>query len=233
MVSTIPSVRAAQRATGTVPIVMWAINDPVEGGLVASLARPGGNTTGQSTQALDVMAKYVEILHEVLPRAKRIAVLINPDKASTPKLVEQVRVAATGFGIDARAFEAAAPAALDAAFGAITQHRPDAVVVVRDAMLIGQQQRISAFALDRRIPAFGATSKFVVAGSLLSYAPSLLDMSRRSATYVKKILAGAKPADLPVEQPTRFELAFNMKTAKALGLKIPHSVLIRAERVIE
>jgi putative ABC transport system substrate-binding protein len=233
MLTTIPSVRAVQQATSTVPILFIALNDPVASGVVASLARPGGNTTGQSTQADDTMAKYVELLHEILPRAKRIAVLINPDNSSGPKLFEQARIAGTGFGIGARVFEAATPAALDGAFAAIAKHRPDALVVVRDANLIGQCERISAFALKSRIPAFGPTSEFVDAGSVISYAPSLLDMYRRSAIYVKKILAGAKPADLPVEQPTKFEMVINMKTAKALGIKVPNTILVRATKVIE
>ena len=231
MVSSVPMARAAQQATGTVPIVMMAINDPVESGLVASLARPGGNITGQSTQALDAMAKYVELLRETLPRARRIALLINPDNASTSKLVGQVRAASAG--IEVRLFEAATPAALDATFAAIAQHRPDALLVLRDSMFISEYQRVSGFALNSRIPAFVPSSEFVDAGGLLSFAPSLNDMFRRSANFVKKILAGVKPADLPVEQPTRFELVINMKTAKTLGLTIPHTVLLRAERLVE
>ena len=231
MVSSVPMARAAQQATGTVPIVMMAINDPVESGLVASLARPGGNITGQSTQALDAMAKYVELLRETLPRARRIALLINPDNASTSKLVGQVRAASAG--IEVRLFEAATPAALDATFAAIARDRPDALLVLRDSMFISEYQRVSGFALNSRIPALVPSSEFVDAGGLLSFAPSLNDMFRRSANFVKKILAGAKPADLPVEQPTRFELVINMKTAKTLGLTIPHTVLLRAERLVE
>ena len=233
MVSTIEAVRVAQKETKTVPIVMAATNDPVGSGLVASLARPGGNTTGLSTQAEDTIVKYVELVRETLPRAKWIAVLVNPGNPSTPKMFEQLRTAAGGYGIDAGAFEAATPAALDAVFGAIAQQRPDAFVVLRDAMFIGQHERMSAFALKNRIPLFAPTDQFVGSGSLISYAPSLVDMYRRSATYVAKILAGAKPADLPIEQPTRFELVLNMNTAKALGIKIPHSILVRVDRVIE
>ena len=233
LVSTIAAVRAAQQATRTVPIVMTGVNDPVGTGLVASLARPGGNTTGQSTQGEDTTANFVEFIHEALPRAKRIALLTNPGNASHQKLGEQVRVAALKFGIETRAFEATTPAAIDAAFAAIAKQQPDALVVLADAMLSGEPQRISAFALKNRIPAFGVDADFAEAGSLLSYAPSRLDMYRRSATYVKKILAGAKPADLPVEQPIKFEMVLNLKTAKALGITVPPVVLLQAERVIE
>ena len=233
MVATIAAVRAAQQATRTVPIVMISGNDPVGSGLVASLARPGGNITGLSPQNEDITAKSVEFVREALPRAKRIALLINPGHPSHKKLGEQVRAAALKFGIETRAFEAATPAALDAAFAEIAKERPDALVVVPDSMLLGEHQRISAFALKNRIAAFGSDAPFAEAGSLLSYGPSRLDMFRRSATYVKKILAGAKPADLPIEQPTKFEMVLNLKTAKALGIKMPQALLIQAERVIE
>ena len=233
LVGTIPAVRAAQQATRTVPIVMTGGNDPVGSGLVASLARPGGNTTGISNQAEDTTGKFVEFIREALPRSKRIALLTNPANPSHPKLGEQVRAAALKFGIETHAFEAATPGALDATFAAIAKQRPDALVVLRDAMLMGEPQRISALALKSRVAAFAPVSEFAEAGSLLSYGPSVVDQYRRVATYVKKILAGAKPADLPVEQPTKFEMVLNLKTAKALGIKMPQSLLITAERVIE
>ena len=230
-----PAVRAAQQATRTVPIVMISVGDPVGTGLVASLARPGGNITGLSSQSQDTTAKSVEFVREALPRAKRIALLINPGSPTHPKQSELVRAAALRFGIETRTVEAASPDALDAAFAAIAGQRPDALVVLRDAMSLTapQPQRISAFALKNRIAVFGSSAEFAEAGSLLSYGPSLLDVFRRSATYVKKILAGAKPADLPVEQPTKFEMVLNLKTAKALGITMPHALLIQAERVIE
>ncbi len=230
-----PTVRAAQQATRTVPIVMISVSDPVGTGLVASLARPGGNTTGLSSQGEDTSAKSVEFVLEALPRAKRITLLINPGNPTNPKQSELVRAAALRFGIETRTVEAATPAALDAAFAAIAGQRPDALVVLRDVMSLSapQPQRIAAFALKNRIAAFGSSAEFAEAGNLLSYGPSSLDLFRRSATYVKKILAGAKPADLPVEQPTKFEMVLNLKTAKALGIKIPQALLIQAERVIE
>ena len=233
MVSTIASVRAAQQATRTVPIIMTGVNDPVGTGLVASLARPGGNTTGQSSQNEEITAKSVEFIHQVLPNAKRIALLTNPSNSSLQKLSEQVRAAALRFGIETRAFEAATPAALDAAFAAITKQQPDALIVLSDAMLNAEPQRISAFALKNRIAAFGGPAEFAESGSLLSYGVSGPDNFRLSATYVRKILAGAKPADLPIEQPVKFEMGINLKTAKALGIKMPQAMLIQAQRVIE
>ena len=233
MVSTIASVRAAQQATKTVPIVFVAVNDPLGSGLVANLARPEGNTTGLSNQAEDTMAKNLQLLREVLPRATRVAVLFNPSNGSNPKLLERVRVAAPGLGIAVHPFGATAPGALDAVLGAIAQYRPDALLVIRDAMLADQRDRLAAFALKARIPLFVGQSSMVAAGGLIVYDSSLTDQCRRSATYVKKILAGTRPADLPVEQPTKFELVINLKTAKALGITIPPSVLLRADEVIQ
>ena len=233
MVSSNAAARAAQLATRTVPIVMMTMADPVGTGLVASLARPGGNITGLSNQSEDIAAKYVEFVREALPRAKRIALVINPANTSHAKSAEQVRAAALAAGIEVRVFKVAAPAALDATFADIARLRPDALVTLRDATLNPEHQRISAFSLNNRIAAFGSDPEVAESGSLLAYGPSRLDMLRRSATYVKKILAGAKPADLPVEQPVKFEMVINLKTAKALGIKIPQSLLIQAERVIE
>ena len=234
MVTTLASVRAAQQATRTVAIVFVNTNDPVANGLIASFARPGGNTTGLTNQAEDTMAKYVELLREVLPRATRVAVLSNPGNASTSKLFDQVRAAAGGFGISARLFEAASPEGLDAGFSAIAQHRPEALLVISDAMLIDQHARISEFALMHRMPLFAPTAEFVASGSLIAYASSRVAAYRRAAVYVKKIIfEGVKPADLPVEQPTKFELTINLKTAKALGIVIPQGVLLRADEVIQ
>ena len=235
VVGTGATVRAAQQATRTVPIVMIGTNDPVGSGLVASLARPGGNITGLASQSEDTTAKFVEFVREALPRAKRIALVINPGNPSHPKLGEQVRAAALKFGIETRAFESATPEALDATFAAIARQRPDALVALRDAMLLSepQPQRISAFALKNHIAAFGSDAVFAEAGSLLSYGPSILDANRRAAIHVKKILAGAKPADLPVEQPITFNMVLNLKTAKALGIVIPPSMRVRATEVIE
>ena len=232
MVSTIASAQAALRATPTVPIVFVGVNDPVGTGLVASLARPGGNATGLSNQSEDLQAKYVELLREVLPRARRLALLFNPGNASNRGMLAQVRAAAAAFGLANQAFEARSPADLETAFAAITAWRPDALLVIRDGMFSGQGARIATWAIAQRLPAFAGQTDMVPAGSLLAYAASVPEACRRSALYVKKILAGAKPAELPVEQPTRFELTINLKTAQALGLTIAPSVLLRADEVI-
>ena len=224
--------RAAQLATRTVPIVMFTASDPVGTGLVASLAQPGGNTTGLSNQSEDINVKFVEFVREALPRAKRIALLVNPRSLSASAMSEKVGAAAHRAGIETRSVEAATPAALDAAFAAIARLRPDVLLVQRESMLNSETPRISAFALENRIALFGSDAQFAEAGGLLSYGPSRLDMYRRAAYFVDKILKGAKPADLPVEQPTKFELVINLRTARALGITIPQSVLLRADEVI-
>ena len=233
MVVTIASVQAAQKATRTVPIVFVSTNDPVGSGLVDSLARPGGNTTGLSNQNEDLVPKYLELLRETLPRALRIAVLSNPGNRSNPKMSERVRDLAAGFGIATRVFEATSPEALDAALSTMAEYRPDAMLIVPDSLFSDQRDRVGAFALKNRIPTFTQQSEMVVSGSLMSYGTQRRELYRRAADYVRKILAGAKPADLPVEQPTKFEMVVNLKTAKALGIKIPGSILLRADRAIE
>ncbi|MBI5848766.1 MAG: ABC transporter substrate-binding protein [Nitrospirae bacterium] len=233
MVNTIASVRAAQQATRTVPIIFVNTNDPVGSGLVVSLSHPGGNTTGLSTQNEDASNKYIELLRELLPGVSRIAVLSNPDNLSCPKIFERFRVVAASFGITARAFDVTTPAGLDAVFKEIAQYRPHALLVLPDAMFYDQRVLISKFSTSQRIPAIAAQSGFVASGCLISFGPNRPDVFRRSAIYVKKILGGAKPADLPVEQPTKFEIVVNSKTAKALGITIPQSVLLRAAEVIQ
>jgi putative tryptophan/tyrosine transport system substrate-binding protein len=233
LVNTIASVRAAQQATKTVPIVFVSTNDPVGSGLVASLARPGGNTTGLSTQNEDAVSKYVELLRELLPRATHVAVLINSGNPSGTRMFERVRTSASGFGVTARAFEVTSPESFDAVFRSIAQYRPDALLIIADAVFFDQRDHISTFALKNRIPTIASASELVASGSLISYGTSRPDLYRRAAVYVKKILAGAKPGDLPVEQPTKFELVINLKTAKALKLTIPQSLLLRADQVIE
>ena len=233
MVNTIASVRAAQQATKTVPIVFVHTNDPVGSGLVASLAHPGGNTTGFSTQNEEAINKYIELLREVLPRASRIAVLTNPSNPSCAKMFERVRAVTSSFGITARAFEATSPEGLDAAFRAIAKYRPNALLVLPEAMFYDQRVPISKFSISLRIPTIAAQSEFVTSGCLMSFGVNRREVFRRSAIYVKKILEGAKPADLPVEQPTKFEIVVNIKTAKVLGITIPRSLLLRADEVIQ
>ena len=233
MVVTIASVTAAQRATKTVPIVFVSTNDPLGSGLVASLARPGGNTTGLSNQNEDLLPKYIELLRQTLPRATRIALLSNPGNSSNPKMAQRLRDAAASFGINSRTFEASTPAALEDTFSAVATYHPDALLIVPDS-LFGDTvaERIAAFALKLKLPTFTQSSVMVRAGNLMSYGTYRRELYRRSADYVRKILAGAKPADLPVEQPTRFELVINAGTARALGLIIPPAVLLRADEVI-
>jgi len=233
MVQTIASVRAAQQATKSVPIVFVSTNDPVGSGLVASLARPGGNTTGLSTQNEDTVSKYVGLLRELLPRAKHVAALVNASNPSGAKMFERVRTLASGVGISAKAFTVTSPESYDAAFRSIAQYRPDALMIMPDASITDQYHRISPFALKNRILTIANSSGFVTSGGLISYGAYTPDLYRRAATHVKKILAGAKAGDLPIEQPTKFELVINMKTAKLLGLKIPKWILVQADKVIE
>jgi putative ABC transport system substrate-binding protein len=227
------SVRAAQQATKTIPIVFIATPDPVGLGLVASLARPGGNTTGMTGIAEDLVAKHVELVQQTLPHARRLAVLIRSSQPEHTKMFDKVRATAAGFGIDARAFDAPKPPALDPTLVAIAEYRPDALLIFTSAFFYGERERISAFALKNRIPTVAGESEFVDAGMLMAYATQYTEMFRHAAVYVKKVLAGVKPADLPIEQPTRFELVINLKTAKALDIKIPQTILLRADRVIE
>jgi len=230
---TIASVQAAQKATHDVPIVFVSTNDPVGSGLIASLAQPGGNTTGLSNQNEDLVPKYLELLRETLPRAARIAVFSNPDNPSNARMFERVRASAAGFGMAARKFEAASPAALDATFARIDEYRPDALLIVPDSLFFDQGRRIAAYALKAHLPTFTQQSEMVTAGNLMSYGTQRRELYRRAATYVRKILAGAKPADLPVEQPMKFDLSINLGTARALGLAIPQAVLLRADEVIQ
>ena len=233
LVVTIASVRAAQQATKTVPIVMMSTNDPVGAGLIDSLARPGGNTTGVATLGDDVAIKLVELGQAVLPGARRLAMLINPLNATNRPIFEKVRAAGGTLGLDVRAIEVGAPEGIVAAFDWPAAAQPDALLVCPDALLTQLANRIAALGIERRIAVLGPSRDQTGIGGLLSYGPSIPDLIRRSAYYVKRILAGAKPADLPVEQPTRFELIVNLRTAKAIGLTLPPDLLARADEVIE
>ena len=229
----VPAVRILQKATRTVPIVFVSTTDPVGSGLVASLARPGGNTTGICNQAEESVTKYIDLLREALPPAKRVAVLLNTANSANVKSFERVREFAQGLAITAEPFGAATPEELNAAFRAIAQYRPDALLMIADSMLFETHERIVAFALQERIATIAPTPEHGESGMLLAYGASRPEMYRRAAAYVRRILAGAKPADLPVEQPTRFDLVINQRTAKTLGVRIPNTVLLRADRVID
>jgi ABC-type uncharacterized transport system substrate-binding protein len=227
-----PGARAAKQATATIPIVIPSFADPVATGLVASLARPGGNVTGLTWLSLEVSAKRLELLREAFPRTKRVAVLINPDNASNASILRAMEVAARSLTLDTQQFEARGPNEFELAFTAMAAKRVDAITIIDDPMLLANAKAIANLAAKNRLPSI-AFIEFTDAGGLMSYGPSQLDMWRRAAVYVDKILKGAKPADLPVEQSTKFEFVINLKTAKALGLTIPQSVLARADQVIE
>ena len=227
-----PGAQAAQRATRTTPIVMAASGDPVKLGLVASLARPGGNITGQTIIGDEYIGKRLEILREIVPGVSRIAVLSNP---ANPGLVDQMKAtedAARTLGIALQRLDARHAAELEPAFQAARDKRAGALLVLDDAVFSTHRARIVSLAAASRLPTvYGLRS--AEAGGLVSYGPNLLEMFRSAAIYVDKILKGAKPGDLPVEQPTKFELVINLKTAKALGLTISPSLLQRADQVIE
>jgi putative ABC transport system substrate-binding protein len=224
-----PAALAAKQATREIPVVIALAGNPVENGLVESLARPGGNVTGMSIVGAELASKGVELIRELLPSARRVAALANaPDPFSGPFL-EQIRLGgqATGVTIDAVMIRGAEE--LEAAFPAMEQKRPDAIIV--QASL--PAKRVAELALRYRIPTVGIVRAFVEEGGLMTYTAAEADLYRHAAMYVDKILKGAKPADLPVEQPTKFELIINLKTAKALGLSVPPSLLGRADQVIE
>ena len=226
-----PGALAAKQATRTIPIVMAVVADALAYQLVASLAQPGGNVTGLSTLARDLQGKQLEFLKEIVPRLSRIAVLVNPSNPFNDVLGrEQVQQA---LRLKLELFEVKAAEEFEAVFAAIARQRPDALFMIADRFLLAHRARIVAFAARQRLPGMYPYKEFVEAGGLVSYAPSYPEMFRRSATYVDKILKGAKPADLPVEQPTKFELIINLKAAKALRLTIPQSILLRADQIIE
>jgi len=229
-----PSVWAAKQATQTIPIVMPTSSDPVGDGLVASLARPGGNITGLSMMAPELGTKRLQLLKEVFPKLLRpAAVLWNPDYVGMKARWRQIEGAAPAMGMGVRSVEIRDSRELEQALAALERERPAALVLLADPLTLSQRLRIVEFAAEERLPAIYEVSQFVDAGGLMSYGPNLDDLVRRSATYVDKILKGAKPADLPIEQPAKFELVINLKTAKALGITIPQSVLLQADRVIE
>jgi ABC-type uncharacterized transport system substrate-binding protein len=233
VVTTISAARAAQRVSATIPIVMTGLIDPVGQGLIASLARPGGNTTGLANLAQDVMPKLVEILRATIPTIKVIAVLFNPANPANRELSKAMPAQASSIGVTVRPVEFSSAGELDATFAALSQQPPEALVVMSDAALYDLRAPISALALRHRLPTIAYVPEFTDVGALMSYGPPRRAMYRRAADYVKKILTGAKPADLPVEQPTQVELSINMQTAKALGITIPDALLARADRVVE
>ena len=225
-----PAIRAAQLATKTVPIVMAGSGDPVAIGLVVSLARPGGNTTGSSP---DISTKHLQFLRMIRPELVRVAVLGNPGSLTRAAVVNAVKDAARNIGVTVVELDASTPQEIERGFARFTEEHAQAVIVAPDAFLIGQGSQIANLAIRYRMLSIMENREYVVSGGLMSYGPSLVDSYRRAATYVDKILKGAKPADLPVEQPTKFEFVINLKTATTLGLTIPPGVLALADDVIE
>jgi putative ABC transport system substrate-binding protein len=231
---TSPSVLAASRATRTIPIVMPVSSDPVGDGLVTSLARPGGNITGLSMMTPELGEKRLQLLKEAFPNLSRpIAVLWNPDYVGMVARFRQAQGAAPSVGMGVRSVEVRDSRELERALETMDRDRPDALLPLVDPLTFSQRFRIVEFAAQEHLPAIYETSQFVDAGGLMSYGPNTDDMVRRAAGYVDKILKGAKPGDLPIEQPEKFELVINLKSAKTLGVTIPRSVLVQADRVIE
>jgi putative tryptophan/tyrosine transport system substrate-binding protein len=231
--NTVASVRAAQNLVPPVPIVMVPINDPVGSGLVPSLARPGGHTTGIATLNEDLTPKLLEYQRAVLPKAHVLAALFNPGNPSNLKFLDDLRVRAGEMAMTVLPVELKSPQGLDAAFSAIAAHRPDALQVLGDSGNLDLSDRIAALALAQRLPSFSSVSTYAEYGGLLAYGASSRKFYVRAGYYVKKILDGANPGDLPVEQPTLIELWINMKTAKALGIDIPTNLQQLADHVIE
>jgi len=230
-----PSALAARNATRTIPIVGMSLTEPVELGLVASLAHPGGNVTGSTySTGTDIFGKQLELLKEVVPKIRRVAALTNPTGTPAyPLTLSTVKAAARSLGLQLQLHEARAPGDFDGAFAAIAKERVVALLVFGDPMFFLHRARLADLALRNRLASMYTQWQWVEAGGLIAYGPSIPDLWRRAATYVDKILKGARPAELPIEQPTKFELVINLKTAKALRLTIPQSVLLRADQVIE
>ena len=229
-----PAAVAAKNATGTIPIVTANAIDPVETGLVASLARPGGNVTGlTATAGPEITGKQLELLKAAVPRVSRVAVLWNPTRPEHPRILREAEGAARSLRLQLQLLEARRLDEFDSAFAAMTRERAGALFVLQDSMFFLHRTRLADLAAKSRLPTMGALRDYAEAGGLMAYAANLPDLLRRAATFVDKILKGARPADLPMEQPTRFDLIINLKTAKALGLTFPQTILIGADHLIQ
>jgi len=227
-----PGTRAAKGATTTIPIVMAATGDAVATGLVASLGRPGGNITGQTILNPELCAKRLELLKEALPRTNRVAILLNPDNPISWANLQAAKITAASLSLELQQFEARGPSEIDSAFSAMASNSVDAVEVFEDAPLFAHNKRMADNALARRLPLIGYLD-LAGAGGLMAYGVNFTELFRRAAVFVDKILKGSKPSDLPVEQPTKFQLVFNLKTAKALGIEVLPMLLARADELIE
>jgi putative ABC transport system substrate-binding protein len=223
---------AVKRATSTIPIVISIVGDPVGSGLVANLAHPGGNVTGLTLMSTDLSAKRLQLLKETIPRLTRVAVLWNPDTPFHTKMVEDLKAAAPSLSIELKFVSARTPEEFDAAFSAMREARAQALYPLESSLFYVHRMTLAKLASKARLPTIYGSRTFADEGGLMSYGANYADQMRRSAGYVDKILKGAKPGDLPIEQPTKFELVVNLKTAKALGITIPQSILLRADEVI-
>jgi len=232
LTSSTPGTIAAKRATAVIPIVFAATGDPVGAGLIASLARPGGNVTGLSIQSVDAASKRVELLRDVVPNFRRLAILANESNPAIVREVEEVQVAAHAFGVETAPVDVRRADDIALAFATLNG-RADALYVTTDPLFNVINLAVSDLAIKARLPSVHSFREEVVAGGLISYGPSFSDLYRRAAELVDKILRGAKPGELPVEQPTKFDLVINLKTAKVLGLTVPHNLLVLADEVIE
>jgi putative tryptophan/tyrosine transport system substrate-binding protein len=228
------SIAAAKQATKTIPIVMVLPTDPVHAGFVTSLARPGANVTGLTLEiGTQIHGKRLELLKEAFPTTSRVAVLGNPAFAGRPSYSAAIDAAARSLGVTVRFIDVREPRDLDAAFQSLTRQRPEALFVVSDPLVYSQREQLVELVSKLRLPAMYSALDWAEAGGLMAYGPSRADLMRRAATYVDRILKGARPADLPVEQPTKFELVINLRTAKSSASMIPQSILLQADQVIE
>jgi putative ABC transport system substrate-binding protein len=229
----LPAIHAAREATKTIPIVMVSNVDPVELGIVDSFAHPGGNITGLTLQSLELSGKRLELLKEIFPKLKRVALVWNLGDQSMNLITKQIQAAAPPLGVTLQAYGVRDANDFGGIFEKISQNPPDALFSVADRLISSQRKQILEFGVKSKIPTMFDSAPAVEGGALMAYGPSRAEVSRRAAVYVDKILKGAKPADLPVEQPTKFELIINLKTATQIGLTIPQTVLMRADRVIK
>jgi putative ABC transport system substrate-binding protein len=228
-----PAALSAKNATSTIPIVFTGVSDPIGGGLVASLARPGGNLTGFSVINLELQPKRLELLSELVPQARVIALLVNPNNSNAVRFIGDVQEAARAKGVQLPILKANTESEIDAAFATLVELRAGGLIIVGDPFFTGQREQLLALASRHATPTIYAWREDVAAGGLISYGSSFAPIYRQVGIYAGRILNGAKPADLPVQQPTTFELVINLKTAKALGLTFPPSILARADEVIE
>ena len=233
MTNGVPTISALQKATATIPIVFGNAPDPVGNGWARSLAQPGGNLTGVSNLNVEISPKRLEMLLAMVPKLSRVAVLIHPDNPSHPTRLKNIGAAAQKLRVLILPLQARNPQEIDQAFARMVKEKARGLIVEPDAHFIQQSRQFAELTAKYRMPTISGTREFVEAGGLMSYGSNTIEIYRRAATYVDKILKGAKPGDLPVEQPTKFELVINGKTAKTLGLKIPNSLLVSADKVIE